>query len=97
MFVIFSIGHSDGDDLPRAVPFSEFDLIIGGVLDSLWQRVIRVDVAAAASVLQKVQRRSPTCGNERNYQWENLKRRKLYGPVTALVSISYQQGTGLTP
>ena len=53
MFVLFSIGHSDDNDLSRDVPFSEFDLAIGGVLDSLWQRVIRV--AAVASVLQKVQ------------------------------------------
>ena len=59
MFVILSIGDSDDNDRPRAVPFSEFDLAIGGVLDSTWQRVTR-----AASVSQKVQRRSSTCGKE---------------------------------
>ena len=51
MFVIFSIGHPDDNDLPKAVPFSEFDLAISGMLDSLWQRVIRV--AAVASVLER--------------------------------------------
>ena len=63
----------DDNDRSRGVPFSESDLAIGGVLDSTCQRVTRV-----ASVSQKVQRRSSTCGNERNYQWESLKQGASY-------------------
>ena len=83
----FSVRHSDDNDRPRAVPFSEFDLAINGVLDSnpLCRHWLVQD---SEMIFDMRERKDSQVGKP-------PVGRKLSGPATALISISYQQGAGL--
>ena len=77
----FSIRHSDGNDRPRAVLFSEFNLAMNSVLDSnpLCRHCLGAGSEMTFDTLERkdLQVRKPPVGH------------KLSDPVTALISISY--------